>query len=135
MLPSRVAPHYVEKRRQWRRNTNSGRQAGKSENVKGFKNPHKPTQAQFTGQTRPVKAPELERRVNRFLAGEDKGTEKKKKAVHRSCSRSTLPTWATRHRQNHTGFSPVSTTSWLIDPEQVPDMTLIPRFTVEQRKQ
>lgn len=67
------------KRRQWRRNTNSGRQAGKSENVKGFKNPHKPTQAQFTGQTRPVKAPELERRVNRFLAGEDKGTEKKKK--------------------------------------------------------
>lgn len=74
------------KRRQWRRNTNSGRQAGKSENVKGFKNPHKPTQAQFTGQTRPVKAPELERRVNRFLAEEDKGTEKKK-----SCPQILLP--------------------------------------------
>ena len=80
-----------------------------------------------------MKAPELGRRVNRFLAGEDKGMEEKK-AVHRSSSRSLLPIWATWRRQNHTGFSPICTTYWFIDLEQVPGMMLTPsRFTVRSK--
>lgn len=107
-------------------------QGGKNEDGKGFKNAHKPTRAQVTGQVKWVKAPEPERRVNRSLAGEDRGTEEK------SCPQVLLPfpppTWATRRRQNHTGFSPTSTTHWLIDPEQVADRTLVPRFTVRSKQ-
>lgn len=67
---------------------------------RAFKKPHKPTRTQFTGQVEPARAPELESRVNRLLAGEDKRTEKT------SCPRvlllfPSLCTWATWDTQNH----------------------------------
>lgn len=83
-LPSRVGLIMLKREGSGEKTQIQGsRQA--SEDMKGFKNPHKPTQAHFTGQVEPVKAPELERRVNRFLAGEDKGMEKK------SCPQVLLP--------------------------------------------
>lgn len=65
-----------------------------------FKNPHKTTLTQVAGLMEPLKALELECKVNRPLAAEDEEMERT------SCPQVLLPfpslsTWATWGRQNH----------------------------------
>lgn len=79
---------------------------------RAFKKPHEPTRTQFTGKVESEKAPELDGRVNRLLAGEDKGTEKT------SCPQVLLLFPLTVHlgHMGYTkphGLSPIFTTDWL----------------------